>query len=98
MSAKNVNIAVMLKNGQQIMMGFDELSAPKMARKMREDIWGPNPIKSFCAQDYVENKDPNAYMVVDTEMILLVTIIEPKSQIDVPTKPKLYTGHGQQEA
>jgi len=98
METKSVNIAVMLKSGQQILVGFDELSAPKMARKMREDIWGPNPNKSFCIQDYAEDKDPNAYMVVDTELIALVTIIEPKSQIDVPKKPRLYTGPGQQGA
>ena len=89
----DVKIVIMLKNGQQIEVGVDEVTAPKTVSKMRADIWGDNAKESFCVQDYVESKDPNELMVVDNSMVSIITIAR-QSNIAVPQKKNILVGPG----
>lgn len=89
-----INIIFALKNGQQIIVGEEEINAAKTVKKMREDLWGKNPVTSLCIQDYIESKDPNTYMVIDAKLIGVITLATQPSDIELPKKNLIFAGSG----
>ena len=85
---KMVNVIVVLDSGMQVMMGCPVISAPKVVKNVRKDVWESDQ-KSICIQDYIEEKDPTELMVIDCAKIAVVTIAPQPSNIKTPQKPQL---------